>query len=161
FKRPAEKIVGDRFTILLVGGAVLFFSSLYSSYLVLRGKWRCMMNAPERRAAKWLMFASMVCICAGPALNFASGFVHADPAVGPQGEEVEAKPNLEKAAVRYTASLRERDMSGFLRMSSSVITPLGPIFFVLFLRAVHGCLGSFAGARVTELYLLFVVLLAA
>jgi hypothetical protein len=52
-------------------------------------------------------------------------------------------------------------MSGYMRLASSVITPFGPIFFVLFLRAVHGCLGSFAGARLTELYLLFVVLLVA
>jgi hypothetical protein len=161
FKKSIGQVSGDDFSVLLVGGTVSFFASLYSSYLILRGKWRCVMNAPERRSAKWLMFASMICICAGPALHIVADFISATHTAKPGSDEVEYKPTAEKSVIRYTEQLRENDSSGYLRLAGSVLTPLGPVFFVLFLRAIHGCLGSFLGARFTEMFLVFVVLLFA
>jgi hypothetical protein len=162
FQTPVAQVTGDNFSILLIGSAVLFFSSLYSSYLVIRGKWRCMMNAPERRGAKWLAFASLVCIFAGPAINFASSFVGMTaPRPRPRPSRVEELPRGSNALTRYAEELRGRNLTAYLRLAGSTITPLGPIFFVLFLRAIHRCLGGFLGARFTEMYLLFVVLLFA
>jgi hypothetical protein len=162
FRKPLVRVEGDDFTLLLVGSAVLFFTSLFSSYLLLRGKWRCVMNAPERYGAKWLMFGSMICVCAGPALNFVAGFTSPPPPATRQmtAEELE-KAGGSKAVVRVASQLREANTAAVLRLTGSAIGVLGPILFVLFLRAVHGCLGSFLGARFTELYLLFLVLLFA
>jgi hypothetical protein len=160
FRKSVVKITGDDFTWLLAGGAVLFFTSLYSAYLLLRGKWRCVISAPERHGAKWLMFASMICVCAGPALNFAAGFAAA-PAATEEAVDAYGRPDASKAAVLYAAQLRSLNAATVIRLAGSVIGVAGPIFFVLFLRAVHGCLGSFLGARFTELYLLFIVLLFA
>jgi hypothetical protein len=158
FRRPTHAVTGDDLTMLLVGGAVLFFSSLYSSYLVLRGKWRCMMAAPDRHSARWLMFASMLCICAGPAVNFASGFVGgaAPPKVKPA--DIEGRSAV-KAAALYAERLRDNDLAAYMRLGGTIVAPFGPIFFVLFLRAVQRCLGNFLSARFTELYLLFLGLL--
>lgn len=161
FRRPPAEITGDDLTLFLIGGAVLFFSSLYSSYLLLRNKWRCMMNAPEQRSARWLMFASMLCVLAGPAINMASGFVGAPPAPKTRTLEIEVHPSAAKAAALYAEKLRDNDLTAYMRLAGSIIAPFGPIFFVLFLRALHSCLGNSLGARFTELYLLFVVLLAA
>jgi hypothetical protein len=160
FRVPVHEVKGDELSLMLVGGAVLFFSSLFSSFLLLRGKWRCMMNAPDRRSARWLMFASMMCIFAGPAINMASGLVGGSNAKM-RSVEIETHPSAAKAAALYVEKLRESDLSAYMRLAGAIIAPFGPIFFVLFLRAVHNCLGGALGARLTELYLLFVVLLAA
>jgi hypothetical protein len=158
FRRPMHAVTGDDLTMLLVGGAVLFFSSLYSSYLVLRGKWRCMVSAPERHSARWLMFASMLCICAGPAVNFASRFVGAAAPPKVQSADIEARSAI-KAAALYAERLRDNDLAAYMRLGGTIVAPFGPIFFVLFLRAVQRCLGNFLSARFIELYLLFLVLL--
>jgi hypothetical protein len=160
FKVPVARVTGDPFTVLLIGGTILFFSSLYCSFLVLRGKWRCMINAPEQRSAKWLMFASMLCVCAGPILNFSAGFIGGTSA-RPLPDDLRMRSGAARAAVQYAAQYRQNDLSAYMRLAGSVISPLGPIFFVLFIRAVHGCLGSFLAARFTELYLLFLGLLIA
>jgi hypothetical protein len=160
FKRPASEATGEAFTVLLIGGAALFFSSLYSSFLVLRGKWRCVVNAPERGGARWLMFASITCICAGPVLTYTSSLVGgARPK--PLPDESRLKAGLEKSAMQYAVQLREYDLGGLMKLAGGIISPLGPVFFVLFIRAVHSCLGSFVATRLTELYLLFVGLLFA
>jgi hypothetical protein len=160
FRRPVHQITGDDLTLFLVGGAMLFFSSLYSSYLLLRGKWRCMMNAPERRSARWLMFASIVCVFAGPAINLASSFVGA-PAIKIRPAEIEKHPSAAKAAALYVEQLRDNDVGAYMRLGGAILAPFGPIFFVLFLRALHNCLENSLGARFTELYLLFLALLTA
>jgi hypothetical protein len=157
-KNPAEA-TGDTFTVLLLGGAVLFFTSLFSTYLVLRGKWRCMFNAPERGGARWLMFASMICICAGPVLTYASGLVGGKTTVQPQHDESRLKPGLERSALLYARRLRENDLGGYMRLAGGIISPLAPVFFVLFIRAIHRCMGRVVATRFTELYLFFVFLL--
>jgi hypothetical protein len=160
FKNTLDKVKGDQFSVLLIGSSVLFFSAIFSAYLVLRGNWRCVVNAPERRSAKWLMFASTVCICAGPTLNVASALVH-DVGKKPdeRASEVDPKPSFEKTAIRYVSRVRDNDLASFLQLASGIITPLGPVFFVLFLRAIHRCLENFLAARFTELYLMFLVLM--
>jgi hypothetical protein len=106
------------------------------------------------------MFASMACIFSGPAINISSSFVAPpDPRAVPI--EVGQRPSAEKSMALYAEKLRESDLAGHMRLAGSLITPLGPLFFVLFLRATHGCLGNFIGARFAEMYLLFVVLLVA
>ena len=119
-----------------------------------------MINAPDRRGARWLMFASIICVCAGPILTYSSGFVGGVKAK-PQPDETRLKHGLDKSALQYAARLRQNDLGGFMRLAGSVISPFGPVFFVLFIRAVHSCLGSFVATRLTELYLLFVGLLFA
>jgi hypothetical protein len=159
FKKTAAEATGDTFTVLLIGGAVLFFSSLFTSYLVLRGKWRCVANAPERGGARWLMFASIICICAGPVLTYASGLVGGTTKVQPLPDEGRLKPGLEKSALQYATRLRENDLGGYMRLAGGIISPLAPVFFVLFIRAIYRCMGSLVATRLTELYLLFVGLL--
>src|SRR6266699_2741301 len=42
--------------ILMLAIGLIGLSSLFSYGFILAGKWRCLMNAPERHAAKWLIF---------------------------------------------------------------------------------------------------------
>src|SRR5260370_2571221 len=55
--------------IALAGLGVMGLAGMVSYAWIMMGKWRCLMNAPERHNAKWLMFASMTCIVMGPALG--------------------------------------------------------------------------------------------
>lgn len=160
FKKPVSRITGDDFTVLLIGGAVLFFTSLCSSYLILRGKWRCTMNAPERGSAKWFMFASMICIFMGPAINITSALA-VDAKSMQQNRDHETVTESKSVTIHYFERMRDRNLTAFLKLGGALIASCGLIFFVLFLRAVHNCLGSFMGARFTELYLLFLGLLVA
>src|SRR5262249_57290076 len=65
-------------TVLFGGMLVLGPVCLGSIAWIVRGKWLCLMSAPERYHAKWLMFGSILCILVGPTLNIASAFITVD-----------------------------------------------------------------------------------
>src|ERR1700722_7010943 len=116
FKKPPHLVTGDDLTLLLIGGGVLFLLSIFCSYLILRGKWRCMMNAPERGSAKGLMFASMICIFSGPAMNFASNFGGA-PAARSRSPKAEVPDTVGKIAVQYATKFREKDLASYMNLA--------------------------------------------
>src|SRR5262249_36979461 len=58
--------------LVLLGVGIAVISSLVSYGFLITGKLRCLMNAPERCAAKWLMFCCILCLATGPALNILS-----------------------------------------------------------------------------------------
>ncbi len=159
-RTPLAEVTGGPFTVLLVGGSVLFFTSLYSGFLILRGKWRCVTNAPERGGARWLAFASMICVCAATAVDVASELTARPRAVRADPRQ-EGRLTLSKRTVRSFRELRGNDTSDYLRLAAGTAAPLATALFVLFLRAVYRCLGSAVGARSAELWLLFGLLLFA
>src|SRR5205807_1482356 len=55
--------------IALAGFGVMGVAGMLSYAWIMVGKWRCLMNAPERHNAKWLMFAAMTCLGMSPALT--------------------------------------------------------------------------------------------
>src|SRR4051812_45335859 len=146
---------GDALTVLYIGCGLLILSGLTSAWLILRSKWRCLMFAPERYGAKWWMFASMLCIVAGPVLGFWSGFVSGYEQAKQAQRDRSAGAFVSSGADRYTQGLGARDASGYASLASNVIGPLGGVFFILFLRALALHLGDTARARVTEAYLVF------
>jgi hypothetical protein len=161
FRKRAASVTGDDLTALLVLGVVLTLIGTYGGYLVLRGKWRCALNAPEARHARWFVFASLVCVYAGPAISFAARFVGEPERASPPAAAGELQPTVARTAVGYAERLRESGPSSRTRLLGAMIAPLGPVFFVLFMRAVHDCLGGRVGVRLAELYLLFTGLLMA
>jgi hypothetical protein len=142
---------GDAATILLAGAGVVFLVLIFTGWAVLRNKWRCLMNAPERGGAKWWMFASMVCIFATPALNFVGGVTGAYSAGQTRSQQMAA---LEKmTADKYMESLKTGDAHSYMRLAGAMIGPLGGMFFILFLRAVAVTIQSWVLARLAELHL--------
>jgi hypothetical protein len=146
---------GDAGTILLAGFGVVFLALIFTGWAVLRNKWRCLLNAPERGGAKWWMFASMLCLFATPALNTTCGLMGGYTAKT-RAQQIQALENM--TAEKYMESLKTGDGYAYMRLAGAVIGPLGGIFFILFLRAVALTIQSWVLARLAELHLVVDVL---
>ncbi len=152
----------DLEVILFAGAMVFLLLGLGSIVLVVRGKWICLMHAPETFHAKWFMFGAIVCILTGPVLNFGSSLI---------GESAQNSARKSKAA-RVTAVIRRDyeeykkgvptlDTRGWTKVAGDIAGVLSSVFFVLFLRAVALCWGYQGRARFAELYLVFLAVLIA
>ncbi len=125
------------FTILGLGVAWLY---CYGCIVV--GHWRCLMFAPERNGAKWLMFGCMICICAGPVLNTTMGFggLKKPPKIKRGLEDLREVEFTPTAVVAHTAA--------------AVVDVLSFVLFILFLRSVAGCFNDGTRVLFADLYLL-------
>lgn len=147
---------------LFAGCMVFLLLGLASIALVIRGKWVCLMHAPETFHAKWFMFGAIVCILTGPALNFGSSLI---------GEQAPNSARKSKAAhvtavirrdyEEYKKGVPTLDTRGWTKVAGDIAGLLSTVFFVLFLRAVALCWGYQARARFAELYLVFMAILVA
>jgi len=140
------------FSVLVVGAIVLVLLLLAGYGLIIRNQWRCLRNAPEHCGAKWWMFATMICIVAGPALGIATSLAG--------GRDRPAQASLDgKAALPMTfrEALAESKKAGAaaapMKIVSSVIGLLSQLFFVLFLRSVALSFNDGFRARIAEMYL--------
>lgn len=156
------KTVGD-FSTILFGAALLFGLAMIGSVvLIVRGKWTCLLSAPEKNHAKWLMFLSILCILTGPVLNIGANLISSD-----------AKPIPKRAAGNNTAQIflneiekfedgmPPLDTRAYVRLAGQGIGMLSTIFFVLFLRAVAKFWRAEWRVRLIEFYLVFLAILAA
>jgi hypothetical protein len=134
---------------LFLGLGLFALLCTYCYGCVVVGHWRCLMNAPERRGARWLMFGCLTCILAGPALNLASNITG-----------VENKPKLEKGL----DGIREFKMSkegAIMQLGSGALQLLGGVLFILFLRAVVRCFDDKFRVFLLDLYLILSLALVA
>src|SRR5262249_765971 len=132
-----------------LGLALFGILCLYAYGCIIVGHWRCLMNVPERRGARWLMFACLTGILAGPALNFAAGCTG-----------VQTQPKIERGLdgikdVKYTTE------GAVMQIGSIGVALLGNVLFILFLRAVARCFEDSGRVLVVHLYLIFTALLLA
>jgi hypothetical protein len=115
---------------------------VYCYGCVIVGHWRCLMNAPERRGARWLMFGCLTCTLSGPALSLASGLTGVDN-----------KPKIAKGV----DGIREFKMSKegqIMQVGSAGIQLLGSALFILFLRSVAKCFEFRFRVLALDLYLI-------
>jgi hypothetical protein len=146
----------DAATILYVGAAIVLLSSLASFYFIIRGKWRCLMNAPEHCGVKWMMFVSLLCVAAGPPLSTASSFAtEPPPGEARTAQEVDKMRPNEKLQ-HYRDSVAPHGAVGYIRLASGFVSLLSTVFFVLFLRGVALSFEDQTRARIAEGYLVLV-----
>ncbi len=134
---------------LFLGVAALGLACLYGYGCIVVGHWRCLMNAPERRGAKWLMFACMTCILTGPALNIAAG-------VG----GFKRPPKIQRG-LDDVKDTEFTDNAAIMELAGAGTKLLGIVLFLLFLRAVADCFQDRVRVVLVELYLVLVGLLLA
>lgn len=142
---------GNRNTMELIGTAGILLigvASLASYSLVLAGKWRCLMNAPERYATRWLIFACMLCMVVGPLMNILTS-------LGGDGANNYKQFQHYKDGVHLTF-----DSAGsILQLLGTVLSIVSTMLFVLFLRAIACCFRNRFLTSMIHLYLLFSALL--
>ncbi len=156
----AKKSAESLSTILFAGALILFLTGLYGLATIVRGKWNCLMSAPDALNAKWMMFGSIVCVLTGPALNLSSGFVVEQK----QGASRMSKSkDTLSVVVRAIEDFKEDptalDTNRYIQLAGDLAGLLSTVFFVLFLRAVALACNSPVRARLAEGYLLFTILL--
>jgi MFS family permease len=151
-KRP-QGGAGGVFSLIIVGLIVLILLLLAGYGLIIRSQWRCLRNAPEHCGAKWWMFATMLCIVAGPALGAATSLAGGNHAAAkfPVNGKTAAPTTLREALAE---SKKAGATAAPMKVVSSVIGLLSQLFFVLFLRSVAVAFNDGFRARVAELYLL-------
>lgn len=151
--------LGEVTTVLFAGAGVIFLLGLWTLYLLVRNKWRCLTNAPERYGAKWWMFASILCLLTGPALNFISPFLGDGPRAKKSSKSFDSTKMVADEIETYKKLGREMSVANSMRMAGSVASGLSTVFFVMFLRAVALCFNSWL-ARLAEAHLALSVLVS-
>jgi hypothetical protein len=158
----ARKAADDASIVIFTLALLLPLTGLASLVLVVRGKWLCLMSAPEKCHAKWMMFLSILCILAGPLLNW-STLLHRDDKPADRGRPANAMSvaRIQSEIEAYKEGFPELSTHAYVKLAGKGIGMLSGVFFVLFLRAMAQSWGSWVRARLAELYLLFVAVLVA
>jgi hypothetical protein len=115
--------------------------------LIAIGKWRCLMNAPERFHCRWLMFGCMACLLMGPAINITSSVTG-----------LQTAPELKRGPEGFR-QMKFTQLGAGLQIASGIIAFGSLILFVLFLRGCAKCFENRARIWLTNLYLAFLVAL--
>jgi hypothetical protein len=110
--------------VFYAGVATVGLGLFFSYIMVIMGQWRCL-AAPERKLAKALMFASMLCILAAPVLNFLAGWTGGMDAA--------------MAAKHTGAGGKGLSASDYMGLASGILGMLGNLLFIFFLRACADC----------------------
>jgi hypothetical protein len=113
--------------------------------IVITALWRCLLHVPERRWAKWFLFACMTCLLMGPALNIvaSTGGVRRAP-------DFKRGPDGFKQA-RFT------ELGLGMQIAGAAIGGLSFLLFMLFLRAIACCFENRFRVLLVNLYLLSVM----
>lgn len=158
----ARKAADDASVVIFTLALLLPITGLASLILVIRGKWLCLMSAPEQCHAKWMMYLSMLCILAGPLLNWSTLLFKEDkPADRGRPANSMSVARIQYEIDAYKEGLPELSTRDYVKLAGKGIGLLSGVFFVLFLRALAQSWGSWVRARLAELYLLFVAVLVA
>jgi hypothetical protein len=143
----------DAAMILYLTWGICIVGGLYSLILVISGKIHCVLNAPERCGAKWIMFGSILCFVFGPALNIVSNFV---------GVDSKRRPTNAKAAAMLMHDMRDFSESmvqlqprAYLSLAGNLSSIASTALFVIFLRQVSRCFNDGPRMRLAEFYLIF------
>ncbi len=148
-------------TVLFAVVLLLGLAGLGSLYLIVRGKWMCLSSAPELFHARWMMFMSILCLLAAPALNTGS-FLLGKSETDVRGRTRNPMAALLKEVDEFNKQgIRALDTRIYVNLAAQAFGVLSGIFFILFLRAVALGLGAQWQARFNELYLFFLALLIA
>jgi hypothetical protein len=132
---------------LWLGLGLFGLLAIYCYGCIVVGHWRCLMNAPERRGARWLMFGCLTCILAGPGMNLASNLTG-----------VEKQPRFERG-INGIKEIKMTKEAAIMQVGSAVVQVLGSVLFILFLRAVANCFEDRARVVLVDMYLVFSVVL--
>lgn len=129
-----------------LGLGALCLVGLFGYASIVVGHWRCLLNVPERKGARWLLFTSITCLLMGPALNFFAGFSME------KGLELGKGPGG-LAEIRFTPFAQKLQIAGAVTGLASMVC------FMLFLRATALCFDDHARAGHVVAYLIYLGLL--
>lgn len=104
------------------GGAAVLMGWAFAYWLILSGQWKCL-AAPERRLAKAFIFASLLCLLAGPVLGILGGWMG----------------GLDDVVTTKTTTSRGLEARHYVSIASGLLATAGSVLFIFFLRACAEC----------------------
>jgi hypothetical protein len=126
-KGPWRPTIGGLWQFYL-GLAILGVAGLFCWGVVLAGKFKCLLNAPERHGARWLMFLCLSGTLIGPTFNFAARLAFTQ------------QPIELKRGARGLVEIKLNQTGRVIQLIGFAGGLLSPLAFLLFLRAVARCL---------------------
>jgi hypothetical protein len=149
----------DAAMILYLTWAISILGSLYSLIMVVAGKVKCLLNAPERCGTKWLMFSAILLFLFGPALNITSNFVGVDrQSTAAQTKAVAA---MMQGIHDYSEAMAKMRPRAYISLAGNLSSVASTVLFIVFLRQVARCFDDGPRMRLAEFYLLFNALVLA
>jgi hypothetical protein len=109
--------------VFYIGLGMLSVVGIISYFMLLGGKWRCLIGAPERNHSRWLMFTCMTCIIMGPALNIVVGWTG-----------MEKRPAFKQGVLGFK-EIRYSKFGSTMQVASGALGLASQLFFLLFLLA--------------------------
>jgi hypothetical protein len=149
----------DAAMILYLTWAISIVGGLYSLILVVTGKVKCLINAPERCGAKWLMFCAILTFIFGPALNILSNFVGVDRK-NREGQ-TKAVAAMMQGIQDYSEAMAQMRPRAYISLAGNLSSIASTVMFILFLRQVARCFDDGPRMRLAEFYLIFNALVLA
>jgi hypothetical protein len=143
----------DSAMILYLTAAVSFVGGLYSLFLVISGKLRCLIHVPERCGAKWLMFGSMLCLAFGPVLNTVGNLFGAHKTS--RFQDPKAIQALMEGMTNFGEMLFKLEPRAYINLAGMLSSLASSVLFVLFMRQVCRCFEDGQRMRLAEFYLAF------
>jgi hypothetical protein len=129
------------------GLGVLSVIGIFSVGIIMGGKWKCMINAPERNTCRWLMFLCMAALAMSWAFSLLSSI-----------SGVKVAPEFSRGVIGL-GRMRFSTAGMIFNITSVGLSTVYICCFVLFLRAVAKCMDSRWLVRLVDLFLsLFVPL---
>ncbi len=132
-------------------GFGLIALTLFISYLIIiSGKVRCAIFSSDRYGARWLTFATLVCMVMGPVLNTTISIAYQ-----PTAEEMEKMQEMMMDNNTNPLTFYLTTPLGWVNLILSCISLAGTVFFLLFLRAVGACFRDKLLEEMVDYYLMF------
>ena len=118
---------------------------MISCGVIMGGKWRCVIHAPERNACRWLIFLCLATMAMIAALSILSSLAG-----------LKVQPEFGRGVAGLTQA-RFTTVGVILNVASIGLSMLYTCTFALFLRAVAQCMDSRWHVRMVDLFLSFFV----
>jgi hypothetical protein len=144
FKLETKLRIGQLW-MFYAGLGILSVVGIFACGMVMAGKWRCALSAPERNGCRWLMFLCLTSMALAVGLSFLSSV-----------SGLKVQPEFSRG-VAGLWKVRYSPAGVIFNVASMVLSVLYTCSFALFLRAVAQNMDSRWHVRMVDLFLSFFV----
>ncbi len=145
FKLNSARFGIEQMWMFYGGLGVLSVVGIIGFGIIMGGKWKCLLHAPERNGCRWQLFLCMACLAMSAALSILSTI---------SGTKVQ--PEFTRG-VAGLAQVRFTTAGVIFNLASVGLSMAYTCTFALFLRAIAKCMDSRWHVRMVDLFLSFVV----
>jgi hypothetical protein len=145
FKLDSVRMRIGQLWMFYAGLGILSVVGMISCGVIMGGKWRCVIHAPERNSCRWLIFLCLATMAMTAALSILSSLAG-----------LKVQPEFGRGVAGLTQA-RFTTVGVILNVATIGLSMLYTCSFALFLRAIAQCMDSRWHVRMVDLFLSFIV----